>query len=168
MGDDRALQRLGAGVLEQVLDDRLAVRHQPFLALRDFRESRPPQSLHHHAHRAVAQFEHANDRAERPDVVELVRERVHHGAFRRLHAAHRFDHAEQHALLALDHFIDELNGFGIGEGQREDDVGIDDELAQREDREALHQVTRTDWTPEARVTGGGGCFVSRISRKPCS
>ena len=136
--DDGALQRFGARVLEQVLDEGLAVRHQPFFALGDFGEPRPPQPLHHDAHRAVAELEHANDRAERADVVELMRERVHHRALGRLHAAHRFHHTEQHALLTLDHFIDELDGFGIGKGQRQDDMGIDDELAQREDWEALH------------------------------
>ena len=37
-------------------------------------------------------------------------------------------------------------------------------VAEREDWEALHYVTRTEWAPEAR----GGCLASRIARKPCS
>ena len=95
-----------------------------------------------------------------------MRERIHHGALGRLHPPHRLHHPEQQALLALDDFVDELNGFRIGQGQRQNDVGIDDELTQGEDGEPFHQgpPTRTDCAPEEL----GGCLASRISRKPCS
>ena len=136
--DDGPLQRLRARVLQQVLLQRLGFRHQPLLALRDVLEPRAFQSLHHDPHRAVAQLEHPHDGPERPDVVELVRERVHHRALGRLHPAHRFHDAEQEALFALDDLVDQLNGFGICEGQRQDYVGIDDELAQGKDRQSFH------------------------------
>ena len=136
--DDGALQRFGARVLEQVFTQRLGVRHQPLLALRHVGQPGALQPLHHDAHRAVAELEHPHDGAERADVVELVREGVHHRAFERLHPAHRLHDAEQQALFALDDLVDELNGFGISESQRQDNVGINDELAQGEDRQALH------------------------------
>ena len=136
--DDGALQRFGARVLEQVLDEGLAAGHQPLLALRDVVQPGALEPLHHDAHRAVAQLQHPHDRAERADVVELVRQRVHHGALGRLHPAHRPHDTEQQALLALDDLVDQLNGFGIGESQRQDDVGIDNELAQGKDRQAFH------------------------------
>ena len=104
--DDRALQCFGARVLEQVLGERLARRHQPLVALSDVVETRASQALHHHADRAVAQLQHPDDGAERADVVELVRQRRHHRTFGRLHAAGRFHHAEQQALLALDDLVD--------------------------------------------------------------
>ncbi len=136
--DDRALQRFGAGVLEQVFGERLHVRHEPLLALRHVAQPRALQPLDHHPHRAVAEFEHPDDRAEGADVVELVREGVHHRALGRLHPAHRLHDAEQQALFALDDLVDQLNGFGICKGQRDDDVGIHNELAQGKDRQALH------------------------------
>ena len=136
--DNGALQRLGARVFEQVLVQRLAAGHQPLLALRDVVQPGALEPLHHDAHRAVAQLQHPHDRAERADVVELVRQRVHHGALGRLDPAHRPHDAEQQALLALDDLVDQLNGFGIGESQRQDDVGIDNELAQGKDRQAFH------------------------------
>ena len=164
MRNDGPLQRLRARVLEQVLLQRLGFRHQPLLALRNVLEARALQSLYHDAHRAVAELEHPDDGAERPDVVDLVGQRVHHRALGRLHPAHRLHDAEQEALLALDDLVDQLDGFGICEGQRQHNVGIDDELAQGKDRQSLHQVTRTDCAPDEL----GGCLASRTSRKPCS
>ena len=136
--DDGPLQRFGARVLEQVLLQRLGFRHQPLLALRDVFEPCALQPLHHDAHRAIAELQHSHDRAERADIVELVRQRVHHRALGRLHPPHRLHDAEQQALFALDDLVDQLNGFGICKSQRQDYVGIDDELAQGKDRQALH------------------------------
>jgi len=123
--DDGALQRFGPGILECVFDQLLAPGHQPLLTLRDLFQTGSFESLDHHAHRAIAELQHPHDRAERADVVELVWQGVHDRAFGWLDPAHRFDDAEQHALLTLDDLVDQLNGFRISERQRQDDVGID-------------------------------------------
>jgi len=142
----------------------LVIGHQVALALRDALEAGTLEPLHHHAHRAIAQLQHAHDGAEGADVVQLVGQGRHYRALGGLEAAGGLHDGEQQTLIALDDLVDELDGPGVGEGQRQHDVGIDDELAQRQDGKALHYVTFTECAPETR----DACLASRTSRKPCS
>ncbi len=88
------LQRLGAGVFDGGGGERLVARDEPVLGWPHLGQPGPLEPLHHHAHRPVAQLEHADDGAEGADLVQLVGVRLHHGAFRGLGAAHRLHHAE--------------------------------------------------------------------------
>src|SRR5216117_834255 len=138
LGVHGALQGFRARVLEHRVGKRLVARHQPMLGGDHLDEPRPLQPLHHDAHRAVAQFEHAHHGAERAHLVQLVGPGLHHRALGRLGAAQRPHHAEQQAFVPLHHLVDQLDGVRIGERHGQHDVRVDDDPAERQDRQAIH------------------------------
>ena len=162
--DDGALQRFGARVLERVFLQRFGFRHQPLFALRNVLEARALQPLHHHAHRAVVELQHPHNRAEGADVVQLMRERVHHGALGRLHPPHRLHHSDQRQHDGAELVDGKIPGKRLVAHDREahDVAGVDQ----------IRRGLCREWSRDAQEDGKpeelGGCLASRISRKPCS
>ena len=138
LGMHGALQRLGARILRLDAGERLIGRDQPVLGGRDLLEAGALQALHHDAHRTVAQLEHAHDRAERADLVQLVRTGMHDGPLGGLGPAERFHDPQQQPFVTLHHLVDELYGVRVGERHRQHDVRIDDQPPQRQDGKTIH------------------------------
>ena len=160
-----AFQRLGAGVLDHALRHQLVARDQPVVGRDDLDEVGALEPLHHHPYRPVAQFQHPHHGAEGAYLIELFGSRLHDRTLGGLGAAERPHHAEQQALVALHHLIDEVHGVRVHEREGQDDVRVDDQLAEGQNRQSVfHHCTFTDCGPESRA----GSLASRTARKPPS
>ena len=133
-----ALQRLDARILDARRDERLVGGAQIRAVVLRLPQPHALDALDHHAHRAVHQLHHPHDQPERPDLVEILEAGMHHRPFLRILVVGVPHHPQQQPLLSLHHVVDQLQGARVADGERQHDVGIDDELAERQNGKALH------------------------------
>ena len=104
-------------------------------------------ALDEDAHRPVGHLEHARDRADDADVVELI------GAGRLDLGVARGDHHEQ--AVAAEDVVDEADRALLADGERRDRVGQRHRLAQRQHGQDLGQRPRRADLDRALLVGRG-------------